>query len=280
MLSGNFVSATTILDKVMRKFRITEIDTETAMEAIADFLDHTKVPIVLEKKIKHLVVTDGRAMLPSDMTMLWQTALVTGVDSIEEAECGKGALCPMRWSTDTFHLRHHCEDSPDFEQDGTITYTLNKGFIYPNFNSGIIALSYFALPTDDEGYPLVPADEQWQKGAVFAVAYEWAFGAWHADEISDKKFQIIERDRDWYFAQAVNYSKVSMFLDRLESMKNDALRTIPRPDQHKEFYKNMQLPESRIFRRQSGFINETSDVTKTVSKNVTINTTTNSHPAP
>lgn len=273
MMSGNYISSAAIMDKTMSRLRITEMETEFAIEVLSDFMDHTKVPHVLENKVKFLKVTEGRAALPTDMSLLWQTSYVDGEDEIENAECGEGTLVPMRWATDTFHLRHHCGNSPDFEQDSAITYTLNKGYIYPNFESGIIAISYYAIPTDDDGYPMIPADEQWQKAAMFELAYWWALGAWNADEISDKKFQVIERERDWYFAQAVNYSKTSLLLDRMESMKNDNLRTIPVVNQHGNFYRNMQLPERRKFRPQSGGSNSISTVTSTTSKNITINTT-------
>jgi len=280
MLSGNYVKYTTIVDKAMRRLRIKEINNEDALEWLSDFMDHAKVPKTLVNKIAYLDVRDARAELPSDMGLVYQVAFVDCVDNVADAECGKGVNRPMRWATDTFHLKYHCDDSPDFEQDGRFTYTINAGFLFPNFSSGVICLSYFAIPTDEDGYPIIPGDEQWRKAAMYYIAYAWAEGAWLADELSEAKFRHLEREKDWYFAQAVNYTKVSMSLDQMESFKNDNLRTIPVNNQHNNFYRNMQLPEKRVFRRQAGFAAQQSNVISTTSKDIQIITGGENNPAP
>jgi hypothetical protein len=66
------------------------------------------------------------------------------------------------------------------------------------------------------------------------------------------KFQIIERDRDWYFAQAVNHAKQWNGVDEAETVKNSVLRTIPAIQDHASFFANMQLPEQRKFRPKAG----------------------------
>jgi hypothetical protein len=268
MLSGNYISYKTIMENVMRNFGFHEIADEEALEWLSAFMDHTKVPKVLEDKIAYLDVQNGRAQLPCDMCLIRQSAYLDGVDNVVDAECGSGDAMPMRWATTTFHLTYHCEDSSDFEQDGIYTYTLNKGFIYPNFEEGIIMLNYKAIPTDDAGYPLIPSDEQWRKAAEFEIAYRYAYRAMIKDEITAPKFQLIERDRDWYFSQAVNYSKTSLPLDEMESFKNDTLRTIPDPNMHSNFFRNMQLPERRVFRPQSGAQDERSNIRLTTSPNI------------
>ena len=65
-------------------------------------------------------------------------------------------------------------------------------------------------------------------------------------------YQVIERDRDWYFAQAVNHAKQWNGVDEAESMQNATLRTIPDVQAHASFFANMQLPEQRNFRPVSG----------------------------
>jgi len=268
MLSGNYIKYTTIMENVMRNFGFHEITDEEALEWLSAFMDHTKVPKVMEDKIAYIDIVDSRGQLPADMALIRQTAFVEGVDNVVDAECGQGRLVPMRWSTDTFHFKYHCADSNDFEQDGRYTYSLNKGFIFPSMVTGIICIAYQAIPTDDEGFPLIPADEQWRKAAEFEVAYRYAYRAMIKDEIAGPKFQLIERDRDWYFAQAVNYSKTSLPLDEMESFKNDTLRTVPNPNMHGNFFRNMQLPEQRKFRAQAGQNSELSSIAPTQSPNI------------
>jgi len=61
----------------------------------------------------------------------------------------------------------------------------------------------------------------------------------------------IMQDRDWYFAQAVNQSKLDQNVDQAESSKNAIVRTIPDIQAHASFFANLQLPEQRNFRDMS-----------------------------
>jgi len=276
MLSGNYVSYETIVAKVNRYFGFYEqYSDEDALEWLSDFMAHTNVPKVLDDKIKYIKVENGRAKLPNDMHLIRSVATVRGVNSVDEAECGEGMLDPMRWATDTFHMRYHCDDR-DYTSSAQDTYTLNKGFIFPSFSEGILAISYKAIPVDDCGYPLIPSDEQWQKAAAYEIGYNIARKLLIKEEISAGVYQIIERDRDWYFAQAVNYSKVSMPLDEMESFKNDRLRTIPKTGMHNNFFANMQLPEQRAFRPKVGEAQTHGSGYSTLPNNVSVDTTPSS----
>lgn len=264
MMSGNYISYEDIIGKALQYFPIDyELKEEDALEWIGDFMSHTNVPKVLTEKIEYVKVENGRAKLPSDMNRLTQIAIVDGVDTVKEAECGEGTLIPMRWKTDTFHLRYHC-DSRDYTSQSSHTYTLNHGFVFPSFTTGILAIAYRAIPTDDRGYPMVPSDEPWRKGAMYEVMYRIATQMWVKEEMNSEKFMWFERERDWYFAQAVNYSKVSLPLDEMESQKNDHVRTIPKFDMHSNFFANMQIPEMRKFRRKAGSTSEVTTVTQQV----------------
>jgi hypothetical protein len=113
-------------------------------------------------------------------------------------------------------------------------------------------MSYSAIPTDECGYPTVPAEQQWLEGATWHIAHHIARKLWLQDQLSDKKFQLIERDKEWYFAQAVNHAKQWHNVDEAETVKNSVLRTIPDVQAHASFFANMQLPEQRKFRPKAG----------------------------
>ena len=247
MYSGNTVSYKNVVDKVFRDFGFNyDINDEEVLEWLAEFMAHTNAGVVMEAKIEYLDILDGRAALPTDLHKIKQTAQVTA-DSLEDAKCGKGTLTPMRWATDNFHLRYHV-DNRDYTSQSANTYTVGQGFIFTTFNCGRVAISYEAIPTDDCGYPTIPAEQQWLEAGSWYIAHKIARKLWIRNEIAGDKFQVIERDRDWYFAQAVNYAKQLNGVDEAESFKNQILHTIPSIQDHASFFANMQIPEQRKFR--------------------------------
>ena len=248
MYSGNTVSYKTVVDKVFRDFGFKyDINDEEVLEWLAEFMAHTNAGVVMEDKVCYLDICDGRADLPNDLYKIKQTAQVEGAKDTEEAACGKGTLIPMRWSTDNFHLRYH-KDDRDYTTQSRNTYTVGQGFIFPSFSKGMVAISYEAIPTDDCGYPTIPAEQQWLEAGAHYIAHKIAKKLWIRNEIAGDKYQIIERDRDWYFAQAVNYARQPNGVDEAEVYKNIMVRTIPTIQDHASFFANMQIPEQRKFR--------------------------------
>lgn len=153
-------------------------------------------------------------------------------------------LEPMRWATDSFNNNMHCTDN-DYGCKSATTYTVNGNYIFTSFDQGSVMMAFLAIPTDEEGYPLIPADEWWRQAVQYEIAYKIAMKLFIQGNIADKVYQHIERERDWKVAQAVNKSKMPS-IDEMESFKNQWLKLIPNYNNHATFFKNMQVPE-RMF---------------------------------
>jgi hypothetical protein len=252
MYSGKTVSYKTILDKTIRDFGFNyDVKEEEGVEWLAEFMAHTNVPVTMEEKIAYIQICDGRGDLPFDLYKIGQTAHIVGVSTIEEAECGKGRMYPMRWKTDYFHNRYHLDDR-DYTTEGRETYTVGQGYIFGSMNEGIVAMSYSAIPTDECGYPTIPAEQQWLEAGAHYIAQRIARKLLIRGEINPQIYQMIEQDKEWYFAQAVNHAKQWNGVDEAETVKNSVVRTIPQLQDHASFFANMQLPEQRKFRPKSG----------------------------
>lgn len=253
MHSGNTVSYKTILDKLLRDFPFEDkFNQEECLEWLAEFMAHTNCGMVMESKVEYVQIIDARGELPFDLHRIKQCADVQGKGlTIEDLKCGKGTLLPMRWTTDNFHMRYH-SDNRDYTTNSTSTYTVNTGHIFTSFECGWVAIAYEAIPTDCDGFPIIPAEQQWLEGATFHLAWKIARKMMFRNEITMDKFQWIERERDWYFAQAVNHTKQWNGVDDAESWKNAMVRTIPSIQDHSSFFANMQLPEQRYFRQKMG----------------------------
>jgi hypothetical protein len=252
MHAGKTVSYKAILDKVIRDFGFNyDIQEEEGVEWLAEVMAHTNVAVTMVEKIEYIQICDGRGDLPFDLYKIGQTAHIEGVNTIEEAQCGEGQMYPMRWKTDYFHKRYH-HDTRDYTTEGRETYTVGQGYIFPSFDKGFVAMSYSAIPTDDCGYPTIPAEQEWLEGAAHYVAHRIGRKLWLRGELSNDKMQYIERDKEWYFAQAVSHAKQWNGVDEAETVKNSVVRTIPDLQAHASFFANMQLPEQRKFRPKAG----------------------------
>lgn len=246
MYTGNTVSYKAIMDKQSRDWGF-DIQDEAGLEWLAEFMAHTKVGVVMEQSVCYIPICDGRGTLPSNLYKIVQTACIDCIETIEEAECGKGVMRPMRWSSDSFHTRYHRDDR-DYTTESNQTYTVNNGYIFTSFNEGFVAMAIESIPTDVDGFPVIPAEQAWMEAASHELAWKAARKLRLTNSIDNTVYMEIQRDRDWYFAQAVNQGKLPQNVDQMESLKNSHLVTIPDTQAHASFFANLQLPEQRHFR--------------------------------
>lgn len=246
MYTGNTVSYRAIIDKQSRDWGL-DISDEAGLEWLAEFMAHTKVGIIMDTVVAYIPICDGRGTLPTNLYKIVQTAFLDCVDTIEQAECGEGVLYPMRWSTDSFHTRYH-KDDRDYTTESRHTYTVNNGYIFTSFSEGFVAMAIETIPTDKDGFPMIPAEQAWMEAASHELAWKAARKLRITGSIDPNVYAEIQRDRDWYFAQAVNQAKLPQNVDQMESLKNSVVMTIPDIQAHASFFANLQLPEERKFR--------------------------------
>ena len=249
MYTGNTISYRAIMDKQFRDFGF-EIKDEAGMEWLAEFMAQTKVGIVMDNSVEYLEVCDGRVKLPFNLYKIVQVAKLEGVANLSKAECAQGRILPMRWATDNFHSRYHRDDR-DYTSQSANTYTVNNGYIFTSFSKGYLAVAIEALPVDEEGYPVIPAEQSWMEAASHHIAWKQARRLRRTNSIDKDFYMEIMQDKEWYFAQAVNQAKLDQNVDQAESFKNSIVRTIPDIQAHASFFANLQLPEERNFRDSS-----------------------------
>lgn len=274
MFNGKYVSVKRILENVQRNYSLAdEINFFDALEWIGSLLSHADSPFTLDKHIKVIHIEDGRGKLPADMHSIIQcgkriegTTALGNVpkeffmenDVVEAGEdylpdttdvyIEKNALRtsyhlePMLYTTDSHGLRYHCLDV-DFNVDSSCqnTYTLNKNHIFTNFEEGYVEIAYLRIPLDDEGYPLIPDDESWIKACEYELAYRILMRAAFIGGAEPRLLDRIERDKEWYFAQAVNKSKIPI-PDQAAAWQNYALNYIKSPSNQSSFFKHIGEP--------------------------------------
>ncbi len=138
--------------------------------------------------------------------------------------------------------------SPEYKVNYEVQYEykLDSGYIYTNFEegTGFIELTYVAYVTDDNGLPMIPDDPKFREAIKWAIIRWLDFKKWRVGEISREVFQYSEQQRDWYIASARSKASIPS-LDKMESIKNMFLRSIPNTNAHDSYFKYINVPEMR-----------------------------------
>ena len=277
MHNGKYISVKRVLENVHRNFNIAdEINFHDALEWIGALIAHADSPFTLDKHIKVIQIEDGRGKLPCDLHSIIQSAKRSSStnggsalgaapsfffmenDVVAEGEpyypdtsevyvelsndSTSYNLEPMFYSGDTHLMRYHCLDL-DFRNGETCgnTYTLNNNYIFTNFEEGFVEMAYLRIPLDEEGYPQIPDNESWIKACEYELAYRVLMRAAFSGDQQPRMLERIERDKEWYFAQAVNTSKMPI-PDQAATWQNYALNSIKSPSNHSTFFKHIHEP--------------------------------------
>ena len=154
-------------------------------------------------------------------------------------------LQPLQYGASTFHRSMHCEGCVNENTHYEDTYIVDNDYIKTSFQSGKICLSYMAFPTDEDCYPLVPADISF-KEALFWYVYKQIC-------LSDPKlkggiigYQYADQKWRYYCTQARNAANYPD-IDRYESFMNQWVRLIPTINNHDLAFEGLNTRED-LFR--------------------------------
>lgn len=244
--NSKYVSVDTIIAKVYRDMGLSEtIDTGDAIEWAGEAMDLIGATVHLLEKVAPLKVENYRAKLPCDLYYVTTAAGKPIADIVNYDECDlqTETFIPMRYSTDAYH-HWRCGKSEDHCCSSSVTYTMNDDYIFPNFETGYILLSYSAMPVDDNGYPKIPDDAKFKEAVAGHIKWRLGFIQWMNGKMPGAVYQKLEQDRDWYIGAAQNRDKMPS-IDMAESLKNNWLRLIPKINQHQDGFKSSGDQEHR-----------------------------------
>jgi len=127
-------------------------------------------------------------------------------------------------------------DSTDY------TYTIRGGYIKTNQSTGYLQLSYQAIPTDIEGYPLIPDNESYVEALYWYCVMKLYYPKWVTGTIRDAVYYDARRSWNYYRKQA--YGEAMMpDKGQLESIKNTWLRLIPNINEYDTSFSNLGQQE-------------------------------------
>ncbi len=125
-----------------------------------------------------------------------------------------------------------------------VTYTLNNNWLTLSNKKGKVCMSYLAFPTDDEGYPLIPDDVTYKEYIKWYLTYKLDWIEFRKGSLSREVLDRSEQKYLWYVGAASNAAKMPD-MNKMENLKAQMLRILPKTDNYSGFFKALSYPEQR-----------------------------------
>jgi len=229
MISG-FKSIKTVLAGLYRDLGYnTEINELDLIEWCSEALMLIGTYSQLIEEVKCLDICNHQALLPLNFYKL-----------IDISHKGK----PMHWGTNTLAHSYGCEGCKIKQCCTEHEFFISDYHIKTQFKEGAVCLNYLAVPTDDEGFPLIPDDVYFDKALKSYCTYM-------LDRIEFRKMKLPEvayrdSEKDWLFYCSSAKGAANMpNAAQMENLKNIWVRLIPQQNQYNHHFKGLSKQEHR-----------------------------------
>lgn len=214
----NYVNIRIVLDRLLRHPLLRDIDLETAIQFVLDFIAVMGLPKTYIDKYCVLSVENFRSVLPCDCIAINQVR-----------ECKTGAC--LIGMTDSFNGTHREDRSVrSFKTQGCLIYT--------SFRTGQIEVSYKAIPTDDEGLPLLPDNAIFLKTLELYIKKEWFTILFDMGKISPAVLQNAQQEYAFKAGQCNNEFMIPS-VSEMESITNMFNQLIPRVNEFNKGFRHL-----------------------------------------
>lgn len=112
-----------------------------------------------------------------------------------------------------------------------VTYVIANGYIKLNVRTGYLMMAYQAIPTDCEGYPMIPDEISFKEAIYWYINMKLMYPKWAEGRVRDAVYYDAKRSWNYYAKQAYGDALMPN-ADKLESIKNAWVRLIPEIHEH------------------------------------------------
>lgn len=116
------------------------------------------------------------------------------------------------------------KDTINYQQ---LEYRIVPGYIKTNVKSGYLMVSYYAIPTDEEGYPMIPDDQSFIEAIYWYINMKIKYIQWSTGKVRDAIYYHAENKWQFYVKQAYGRAMMPASIDEMESVKNVWVRLLP-----------------------------------------------------
>lgn len=119
-----------------------------------------------------------------------------------------------------------------------VKYSIKPGYIVCNMPTGYIKLSYDAIPTDEDGYPMIPDLASYKEAIMWYVTMKLKYPEYLNGRMNREIYYDIKRSWNYYSKQAYGDAMMPN-IDMMESIGRTWNRMIPELDARNEFYDSL-----------------------------------------
>lgn len=207
-MNEQYESIRLVIDRLKRHPLLQDISEEDIVDYTVDFLNIMSCPELFIEKVDTLRAENYRAVLPCDFYEIIQIMPDKGPCMVE--------------STDSFLL-----DTERFKNNKKVpkntysnnSYKIQGNLIHFSFKEGEVILSYRAVATDGDGYPLLPSDRNFITALELYIKYQAFTVLFDLGKISASVLQNAEQEYCWAAGRCQTRSK-SLSLGKAEALFN------------------------------------------------------------
>jgi len=197
------------MDRITRHPLLQDIPFETVVDYSVDFMRIVGAPASFMEKTQVLKVERYRAVLPCDFYEMIQVRLM-----------GQEVKPAFGYSSDSFHM------SPNKPQFSDLTYKVQGNVIFTSIEKGEIEVAYRALPTDEEGYPVLPDNSSYTRALQAYIKKEWFTIQYDLGKINVQVMNKADQDYAWAVGQAQT-ALIKPTIDQMETISNMWNKLLP-----------------------------------------------------
>lgn len=207
-MNEQYESIRLVIDRIKKHSLLQDISEEDIVDYTIDFLNIMGYPELFIDKIDTLRVDNYRAVLPCDFFEIIQVMPDKGPCMVE--------------STDSFILyteRFKNNKKVPKNTFSNNSYKIQGNLIHFSFKEGDVILSYRAIATDGDGYPLLPSDRNFIIALELYIKYQAFTILFDMGKIQAAVLQNTDQEYNWAVGRCQTRSK-SLSLGKAEALFN------------------------------------------------------------
>ncbi len=124
-----------------------------------------------------------------------------------------------------------------------LEYKIVPNYIKTNVKEGYLMVSYNAIPTDCDGYPMIPDNESFMEAIFWYINMKLLYIDWRTGNGTRDMYYDAKGTWNFYVKQAYGNALMPASLDEMESIKNAWIRLLPNMNAGDNFFKYMAQQE-------------------------------------
>lgn len=220
----NYVSVKEVLSRILRHPLLQDVTLEQAVQHTIDFLGVFGMPKLFEDREETIHIEDFRGRLPCNCIQ---------INQIKECKSG---VC-LRSMTDNFMPREHYDSNTGYKFSQEMTFKTQGQILFTSFKTGDVLVSYKAILTDKDGYPMLidnavflKALETYIKKEVFTILFDMG-------KIQQAVLQNTQQQYAWLAGQLQSEFTIPS-ISEMESIKRSWCTLLQRTTSFNDGFRN------------------------------------------